>query len=244
MKQETTNVILIFTPLIIGGIIAALNRDNINDITEKVESWVRKTHSNTASKSGWASRFVANPILWLVVKFCDWTDAFTHRGLKNGTRVTATLYLIAAWVYLFLAAMVILASIAFCALVIYIVFKVLIGSNDNFKQGYETSKVLLSSQNSNSNSEVIKEDLDRGHSEDGGNFSIRAMWANGTPANNVGVMISYICLMSGTDEKRTDIDGWVEFHNHDNAPGTIWIHNHNLGDHSLSDGKTYSFTIQ
>lgn len=243
MKQETTNAILVFTPLIIGGIIAALNRDNINDITEKVESWVRKTHSNTVSKSGWASRFVANPILWIIVKFCDWTDNFKHRGLKNGTRVTATLYLIAAWIYLLLAAIMILVSIAICALIIYIVFKVLIGSNDNFKQGYETSKVLLSSQNSNSNSEVIKEDPYIGHTKDGDSFSIRALWNNGTPASDVGVMISYLGLMGGTDEKRTDSDGWVEFYNHDNAPGTIWIHNHNMGDHSLSDGKTYSFTI-
>ena len=74
-------------------------------------------------------------------------------------------------------------------------------------------------------------------------FSVRVVDSDGHPADDIGVMISYLGVFGGTDEKRTDAEGWVEFHNSDDNPGTIWVHGHNMGDHSLADGKTYSFTI-
>ena len=76
-----------------------------------------------------------------------------------------------------------------------------------------------------------------------GQFSVRVVRANGEPADDVGVMIDYGILDGGCDERRTDSDGWVEFHNHGDDPGTIWVHGHNMGEHSLADGKTYSFTV-
>jgi hypothetical protein len=30
--------------------------------------------------------------------------------------------------------------------------------------------------------------------------------------------------------------------NHGDDPETIWVHGHNMGEHSLAGGKTYSFT--
>jgi hypothetical protein len=75
-----------------------------------------------------------------------------------------------------------------------------------------------------------------------GDFSVRVMDDDGDPIEDVGVMIDY-GILHGNDEKRTDSDGWVEFHNHGDIPGTIWVHGHNMGDHSLADGKTYSFSI-
>jgi hypothetical protein len=73
-------------------------------------------------------------------------------------------------------------------------------------------------------------------------FSVRVMHSNGRPAEDVGVMIDY-GILGGCDEKRTDSDGWVEFHNHSEDPETIWVHGEKMGEHSLADGKTYSFTI-
>jgi len=73
-------------------------------------------------------------------------------------------------------------------------------------------------------------------------FSVRVLYKNGSPARDVGVMV-YYGLLSGYDEKRTHSDGWVEFHNHGEKPGTIYVHGHNMGEHSLADGKSYSFTI-
>lgn len=74
------------------------------------------------------------------------------------------------------------------------------------------------------------------------NFSVKVVYENGKPAKDIGVMIDYGWL-GGTDEKRTHSDGWVEFHNRENKSGTIYVHGHKMGSHSLSDGKTYSFTI-
>jgi hypothetical protein len=74
-------------------------------------------------------------------------------------------------------------------------------------------------------------------------FSVRVVRSDGEPAEDVGVMIDYGFLGGGCDEKRTDSDGWVEFSNHGESPGTIWVHGEKMGDHSLSDGKTYSFTV-
>jgi len=75
-----------------------------------------------------------------------------------------------------------------------------------------------------------------------GHFSVRVIYENGKPAKDIGVMIDYGWL-DGTDEKRTHSDGWVEFQNRDDKSGTIWVHGHKMGSHSLSNGKTYSFTI-
>lgn len=75
-----------------------------------------------------------------------------------------------------------------------------------------------------------------------GHFSVKVVYENGKSASDTGVMIDYGWL-GGTDEKRTHSDGWVEFHNHGDKSGTIWVHGHNMGNHSLSDGNTYSFTI-
>lgn len=75
-----------------------------------------------------------------------------------------------------------------------------------------------------------------------GYFSVRVMYCNNQPASDVGVMIEYD-WMGVCDEKRTHSDGWFEFHNRENKSGTIWIRGQSIGNHSLSNGKTYSFTI-
>ena len=75
-----------------------------------------------------------------------------------------------------------------------------------------------------------------------GRFSVRVVHSNGEVAQDIGVMIDY-GILGGHDEKRTDSDGRVEFHNYEDNPGTIWVHGQEMGDHSLADGKTYSFTL-
>jgi hypothetical protein len=76
-----------------------------------------------------------------------------------------------------------------------------------------------------------------------GSFSVRVVHSDGEPAEDYGVMIEYLGILGGIDEKRTDSEGWVEFNNPSEDPGTIWVHGHNMGDHSLQDGKTYSFAV-
>lgn len=75
-----------------------------------------------------------------------------------------------------------------------------------------------------------------------GHFSVRVVNSDGEPLGDIGVMIDYGVFV-GIDEKRTHRDGWVEFHNSGDHPGTIWVHGEEMGDHSLAAGKTYSFSI-
>lgn len=145
MNPETLRIILLLSPLVIGGIIAAINSDGTNNATENAESWTRKTQSKTSLSNSKFSRYIANPILWLIVKFCDWTDAFTHRGLKNGTRVAATLYLVAAWCFILYAAFMIAVVLVIAAVILYVVFQALINSSDDVKQGYEKGKRIIGS---------------------------------------------------------------------------------------------------
>ncbi len=145
MNKETLNIILLLSPLVIGGVIAAINSDGTNNATERAEGWTRRTQKKASLSNGKFSRYIANPILWAIVKFCDWTDGFTHRGLKNGTRVAATLYLIAAWCFILYTAFMVAVMLVIAAVVLYIVFKVLVNSNDDVKQGYETSRRIIGS---------------------------------------------------------------------------------------------------
>jgi len=153
MNQATINILILVSPLLVGGIIAAINANSVNDTTEKAEAWTRRTQIRVSARRGWFYSYIVNPILWTIVKFSDWTDSFTHRGLKNGARVAATLYLIAAWCFLIYAAFMIAVVLVIGAVIIYIVFKVLVSSNDNVRRGYEIGRGVF-----NSNKQNRKED--------------------------------------------------------------------------------------
>lgn len=143
MNPETINIFIWISPVIIGGIIAAVNSEEINNTTEKAEAWTRKKQSNVSKKENLLSRYLINPVLYTLVVFSDWTDSFAHRGVKNGVRVAATLYLIAAWSFLIYAAFMIAVFLVIGAVVIYIVFKVLVNSNDDIKQGFEKGRRIV-----------------------------------------------------------------------------------------------------
>jgi hypothetical protein len=74
-------------------------------------------------------------------------------------------------------------------------------------------------------------------------FSVRVVNDEGESVDDVGVMVDFGLLAGGTVEGRTDSDGWVTFESWLDSPGTIWVHGTNMGNHSCSSGKTYSFTI-
>jgi hypothetical protein len=143
MSSQTLVYVLLFGPLVIGAIVALLNSESVNNTTEKAEAWTRKTQSSTATKKNWFSRYVINPILWLVVKFSNWTDGFTQRGLKNGVRVAITLYLIIAWCYIIYAAVMAIIIVTISLVIIYVLFKVLVNSNPDVKRGYDMSQRII-----------------------------------------------------------------------------------------------------
>lgn len=76
-----------------------------------------------------------------------------------------------------------------------------------------------------------------------GHFSVRVVRDDGEPAKGIGVGIDCGVLAGGFTEGRTDSDGWVEFHSLLDSPGTIFVDGKDMGEHSLSSGKTYSFTV-
>jgi len=88
MSQDTMNVLLLLVPLFIGGIIAAINANQVNDATEGAEARVRGWQQRASARTGFFFHYVLNPLLWSIVKFCGLgrTD-FAHRGVKNGARV-------------------------------------------------------------------------------------------------------------------------------------------------------------
>lgn len=154
MNQDTFYILILMIPLIVGGIIAAFNSNGINESTEKVEAWIRRTQGTVSTKKGWVYRYIINPLLWLIVKFSDWTDSFIHRGLKNGVRVALTLFLIIAWCFLIYSAFMIAVILIISIVIIYIFFKILINSNDDVKSGYEKGRNLFNSNTSDRNPEV------------------------------------------------------------------------------------------
>ncbi len=139
MNSAGMNLLLWISPLLIGGIVALLNKDGINEFTEKIEAWIRERQQRTSISSNWFSSYILNSILWVVVKFSDWTDDFTHRGAKNGVRVAATLYFIATWLYILFALLAIAFFIAIAGVIIYIIFKVLLNNNEDFRKGFNAA---------------------------------------------------------------------------------------------------------
>ena len=150
MRPETIRLILMIVPLIVGGIIAALNSEEINNVTEKAEAWTRQTQSKISKKKTLLNRYLINPVLYTLVVFSDWTDSFTHRGVKNGVRVAATLYVIAAWCFLIYAAFMISLILLIAGVIIYVAILVLnavlsgsVSSNDNFRTSFEKGKRIV-----------------------------------------------------------------------------------------------------
>ena len=75
--------------------------------------------------------YIVHLLLWTIVRFCDWTDGFAHRGLKNGTRVATTLYLIGLWLLLLYLAVMVVIAVIILVVVLYIAAKVLLGSSES-----------------------------------------------------------------------------------------------------------------
>lgn len=140
MSQETLNVVLLLVPVLIGAVIAAINTSQVNDATEGAEARLRGWQQRTSARTGFVSRYVFNPLLWAIVKFCDWTDGFDHRGLKNGARVAATLYLIGLWLLILYAAVIVVIAVVILVVVIYIAAKVLSSSSGSSEVTYTRSR--------------------------------------------------------------------------------------------------------
>lgn len=143
MSQETTNVLLLLVPVFIGGIIAAINANQMNVAAESAETRLRGWQQHASARTGWFWRYVLNPLLWSIVKFCDWTDGFVHRGLKNGARVAATLYLVGLWLLLLYAAVTVVIAVVIFVIVLYVAAKVLSSSGGSTEEIYSRPRRVV-----------------------------------------------------------------------------------------------------
>ncbi len=118
MKQNIYTILLLSIPALCGAIIALVNSERANEITEKIEAWMRRRREIVSQKKGFFSRWIVRPPLSVIVKLCDWTDSLAHRGVKNGIRTAATLYVVAFWILLVIYAFTLLVGCVIAVLVL------------------------------------------------------------------------------------------------------------------------------
>lgn len=125
--------VLLIAPLVIGGVVAVANSSQVNQSTEKAESWIRTQKDSRSDGSGWFSGYILYPLLWTNVRFCNWTDDFEHRGLKNGTRVAASLYFLGFWLFILYVAFSVIVGIIIFGGIIYVLGALLSDSDAGTK---------------------------------------------------------------------------------------------------------------
>ena len=130
MTAEAQKVIINIIPLLIGGVVAAVNNAWLNGQSERFEAWTRRKQEFISKKTGWFSRYVLHPVLWMIVKMYGWTDRISHPGIRSGTRVASTLYFIWIWLSLLFAAFLIILMVVIVGVILFIVFHVMSGSKN------------------------------------------------------------------------------------------------------------------
>jgi hypothetical protein len=250
----TPELALLLAPALAGGILAAFDTQAVNDTTERVEGWTRKRQA-TASQGGFLAKYVFNPLLWAVVKFCDWTDGFANRGLRNGARVAGTLYLLAAWLYVLYAAFMIAVVLLLGAAALYVIFKVLVNSNDDVRRGYETGRrafapdarseekevldpVGLRGKNVYAGTNWLNEEL-RGRVDDEGNIYRGTNWLNEEKIGRIdadGTILRGTSFLNEEKVGRVDEDGNLH-------RGTNWFNEEKTGriddDGNIHEGTNW-----
>jgi len=58
MNQQSINILLWVSPLIVGGIFTVFNTEDVNDTTERAESWTRRTRSNASKMNNSLNRIL------------------------------------------------------------------------------------------------------------------------------------------------------------------------------------------
>jgi hypothetical protein len=142
MEPNSVLSIVLTIPAIAGILVAAVNSDGVNDATERVEAWARTNEAKVRARRGKFSRLVVRPLLLTVAKFSDWTDGFAHRGLKNGARLTGTLYLGMAWLYLMFVLIQVLVAVVIVAAIVVVLLKVL-SNNADVRRGFEAGQRIV-----------------------------------------------------------------------------------------------------
>lgn len=249
MSESVLNTVVLLLPLLVGGVIAALNATSVNDFTERAESKVRQWHSRaTAASSIWA-RYVLRPPLWSVCRFCTWTDTFENRGVKNGARVAATLYLVGLWLLVIYFAALAAIAIAMLVGVLYVIVQVLSSSSDSSETATARSagssdeeevmaRVGLRGKRVYTGTNWFNEEL-RGRVDDDGHIYRGTNWHN---EERIGRIDDEGNIFKGTNWMNEEMVGRID---EDGSlyKGTNWFNEEQTGrvdeDGSIYDGTNW-----
>lgn len=132
-------------PIIIGIIIALLNKPTIDNSVEKFQTWLSYRKQLITPYSGKLNRFLTRPFLWLALKIRDWTSNISHSGIKSGLRIALYIYLGGLFLYLFITFVIIIAIIALIGIAFIIYDKLTNPNNDDSKDRSEVQKNVLNS---------------------------------------------------------------------------------------------------
>ncbi len=129
MSPDTIVVLVLCIPALCGGIVALVNSDGVNSISEKIEAWIRRRHGILSVKKDFSTKWIVRPPAGMIVKMCDWTDSLAHRGAKNGIRIATAIYVIGFWllltVYAFMMALAVIFAVVFAVIMVIITFRVM-----------------------------------------------------------------------------------------------------------------------
>jgi hypothetical protein len=92
--------LLLLLPLVIGGIIAAINDSSVAVKIDSFTDWLTSRKSKITPESGKFSRFFIRPFLWAALQVNGFADGVKHDGMKSGIRVASYLYIIGLFLYL------------------------------------------------------------------------------------------------------------------------------------------------
>lgn len=133
MNENIYRYLLLSSPALCGVIVALVNSEKVNGITENVEGWLRRRKHSVSEKKSFFPRWVARPPLSFIVLLCDWTDSLSHRGLKNGIRTSTVLYVFTFWImfvaYAFIMAVGVAIAVVLFVMVMWVVGKLLRGAS-------------------------------------------------------------------------------------------------------------------
>ncbi|MCL5030100.1 MAG: hypothetical protein M1480_13895 [Bacteroidetes bacterium] len=85
--------LILFSPFIIGIIIALLNNPTIDNNVDKFQNWLSYRKQKITPSSSKFNKFLTRPFLWIALKVKEWTNSIKHSGVKSGLRIALYMFI-------------------------------------------------------------------------------------------------------------------------------------------------------
>lgn len=150
MLAGDISIVLLFTPVILGSVLVAIDSDALTSKVEQCEGLFENRADRARTKEGKFARYFSRP-LWGGSRLL-WrkTESIRNRGLRAGLRLTAITYffgiMIAAFVFVAYATIAILIFIAVLLIGLWLLGKFLGGEDEQNSRLTEAAKNRTRSQ--------------------------------------------------------------------------------------------------